>query len=91
MPQISPPHFVGRRGAYGPTASGALAEGALLLDDNDYAISWVGLGMQQSEGLVGSDVVPIFACLFIRRFATHSTTAAPELSMQLSIVYKHRV
>lgn len=30
--------------------------------------------------------LPIFACLFILRTLTHSTTAAPELSMQLSIV-----
>ena len=33
-------------------------------------------------------VVPILACLFMRKLATHSTTAAPELSMQLSMVYK---
>ena len=31
-------------------------------------------------------VVPIFAWRFILRTLTHSTTAAPELSMQLSIV-----
>lgn len=31
---------------------------------------------------------PIFACLFIFRTFAHSTTAAPELSMQLSIVYR---
>jgi len=31
-------------------------------------------------------IVPIFACLFIFKTLTHSTTAAPELSMQLSIV-----
>jgi len=30
---------------------------------------------------------PILACLFMRRFATHSTIEAPELSMQLSIVF----
>jgi len=31
------------------------------------------------------DVVPIFAPLSIRRTLTHSTMAAPELSMQLSM------
>jgi hypothetical protein len=30
--------------------------------------------------------VPILACLFMRRLATHSTIEAPELSMQFSIV-----
>lgn len=29
----------------------------------------------------------MLACLFMRRLATHSTTVAPELSMQFSIVY----
>lgn len=32
--------------------------------------------------------VPTLACLFMRRLATHSTREAPELSMQLSIVYR---
>ena len=39
--------------------------------------------LRQAHGVA----IPIFACLFIRRTLTHSTTAAPELSMQLSIVY----
>lgn len=34
----------------------------------------------------GTVAVPIFACRFIRRLATHSTMEAPELSMQFSIV-----
>lgn len=32
-------------------------------------------------------VIPILACLFMRRFATHSTRVAPELSTQLRIVF----
>lgn len=31
--------------------------------------------------------IPILACLFMRRFATHSTRVAPELSTQLRIVF----
>lgn len=36
--------------------------------------------------LEGRDI-PILACLFMRRFATHSTRVAPELSTQLRIVF----
>lgn len=36
--------------------------------------------------LEGRDI-PILACLFMRRLATHSTRVAPELSTQLRIVF----
>lgn len=45
--------------------------------------------MKFPDGLVGGGVVclvPIFACRFMRRLATHSTIVAPELSMQFSNV-----
>lgn len=45
--------------------------------------------MKLRRGLEGFE--PIFACLFIFKTLAHSTTAAPELSMQLSIVYIVRV
>jgi hypothetical protein len=49
-------------------------------DDDRMTMGW-GIDVLRQRG----DVVPIFAPLSIRRTLTHSTMAAPELSMQLSM------
>ena len=71
------------------------------MDDDDYAIAYEGRvslgGLEDEEGEWESGMelgemwgkgVPILAWRFMRRLATHSTTEAPELSMQLSIVWE---
>ena len=67
------------------TAGAAVAHGARLLYD-DYDAITLGTSVGQRYMFTYQYGSPILPCLFIRKFATHSTIVAPELSMQFSIV-----
>ena len=84
LSDVPSPHFISSCRKCVARATFAHAAG-LLYDDYDA----ITLG----ASVAGNVVVPCrykssptFPCLFIRRFAIHSTTVAPELSIQLSIV-----
>lgn len=47
-----------------------------------------GTSQLQKGELSYDPTIPTLACLFMRRLAIHSTIVAPELSMQLSIVWR---
>ena len=80
------------RCADGYAVAGLGAKIALLLDDYYDAIAW-GVSVHALLSLLDMVVpyggyanVPTFAARFDRRTLTHSTMAAPELSMQLTRV-----
>lgn len=83
---ISSPHFVG--GADGHAVAGLGSKVALLLNDYDDAVAWLRQPWQPRAD--GPDL-PTFAGRFDRRTLTHSTMAAPELSMQLTRVWRRRI
>lgn len=84
MSDIASPDFVCccRGGGTGAT----VAHGAGFLYDDYYAVALYALACCRRRWWA-EYVIPTLPCLFIRRFATHSTIVAPELSMQLSIVW----
>ena len=91
VPDVAAADFVG--GADGDAAAGAGfgAEVALFLYDNDDAVAW-GERLGEFERVEGGMVVvvggldlPTLAARFILRTLMHSATAAPELSMTLSM------
>jgi hypothetical protein len=86
MPDVSSSDLVRCRRSDCGTWSG-FCEVSLLLYDDDYSIPLRPGQLHELEEYSARHVEPIFACLFIFRTLAHSTTAAPELSMQLSIVY----
>lgn len=95
VPNISSSHFV--RNAQARSAGSFGTERSLLLDDYDDSVACCRGGKENTSAHRSTScellnvvwlAVPILAaCLFFLITATHSTTAAPELSMQLSIVW----
>jgi hypothetical protein len=86
MSNVSSPDFVGDTQTR--SAGSLWAEGLLFLDDNNDSVTCKTEEDQSNIAVCMSFCIPILACcLFFRMTATHSTTAAPELSMQLSIVW----
>jgi hypothetical protein len=84
MPYIAAPDLVrcadGDAGAFG-------AEVALFLDNDYDAVACASWSVySQSAFLLSSACVPTLAARFERSTLTHSTMAAPELSMQLTRV-----
>ena len=86
VPDISSLHLVRCRAKR--VAGTAVAPGAGLLD-NDYDTITLGACVRVAEVYFLYTIYessPTLPCLFIRRFCTHSTTVAPELSIQFRIV-----
>ena len=83
--------LVGGGDGDGAPTAGFGAEGALFLDDDYDAVAWEEKGVsgrgRMEEGRGGEDV-PIWAWRFILRTLTHSATAAPELSITLTMVWR---
>lgn len=91
VPYVSSLHLVGDTQA--ATSRSFLTKRALFLDDHDYSISCIIVNQVSWYRLCDGDA-PILAVGLIPLFfitATHSTIAAPELSMQLSIVWVQSV
>jgi hypothetical protein len=87
VPDVSATDLVG--GTDGDAVARLGAKVALLLDNNDYAVACsvltTALGQCPDICRRGHDI-PTLAGRFDRRTLTHSTMAAPELSMQLTRV-----
>jgi hypothetical protein len=93
VPDVSAADLVG--GADGDAVARLGAKVALLLDNNDYAVACSVLttvlrGFASVRRRRRHDI-PTLAGRFDRRTLTHSTMAAPELSMQLTRVYGLRI
>ena len=87
MPDVSAADLVG--GADGDAVARLGAKVTLLLDNNDYAVAWRSVLTTMFGGFANACTwldVPTLAGRFDRRTLTHSTMAAPELSMQLTRV-----
>lgn len=82
VPDVSSSHFVSCSSRC--IARSAVAHRARLLYDDYNTITFMRVSC--SVVRIHCQHSPIFPCLFIRRFATHSTIVAPELSIQFSIV-----
>jgi hypothetical protein len=86
MSDVSSPDLVGGRGGHAGARTGLWAEGPLFLYYNNNTITFP---LRQYDLVLHTKqaAVPIFACRSIFITLTHSTIAAPELSMQFSIVW----
>ena len=74
------------RCADGDAVAGFGTKVSLLLDDYDYAITCLLLTTTAPSSSMHTAHVPTLAGRFDRKTLTHSTMAAPELSMQLTRV-----
>lgn len=80
MPYVASSDLVRR--AYGGAVGRLGAEVPLFLDDDYYAVTCPRVNLTSLQPLEYRSI-PTFAARFDRNTLTHSTMAAPELSMQL--------
>jgi hypothetical protein len=83
MGHVSPPHLLGGGGRTRKFCSKV----SLFLNNDHYPVALVDLSWWSESGSQARENIPTFAWRFILRTLTHSTMAAPELSMQFNMDY----